>query len=283
MHCDKTFRYSSRNGPTNLARHINKTHRLGQPESAITRRPFGAAPNDLVKNADTQRPRIAQPQQSPSQTKDSSTESAASGAADRTGSLEIGLTTPTDLGPAGYAAPNSMLQGNGIMVNNGAASAGGGSTSSASSNGHTGSLSGHDYSDSISRSIAIQTPLYRLAVQRATDGAANRGPPAATVPGPARAADRRPDTAGPVPADETAGPHGCANRAETGEIAKREQGNRAGTGVRSDPFRERSRPGKRRGGPAAAGEHLRAIQLHQRRARPVPGQLRAAGQPGLGS
>ncbi|KAG7729489.1 hypothetical protein KL948_003643 [Ogataea haglerorum] len=165
MHCDKTFRYSSRNGPTNLARHINKTHRLGQPESAITRRPFGAAPNDLVKNADAQRSRMAQPQQSPSQTKDSSTESAASGAADRTGSLDIGLTTPTDLGPAGYAAPNSMLQQNGIMVNNGAASAGGGSTSSASSNGHTGSLSGHDYSDSISRSIAIQTPLYRLDMQ----------------------------------------------------------------------------------------------------------------------
>lgn len=38
--CNKSFKYSSRNGPTNLARHISKTHNRGQPDSAITRRPF---------------------------------------------------------------------------------------------------------------------------------------------------------------------------------------------------------------------------------------------------
>ncbi|KAH3666460.1 hypothetical protein OGAPHI_003456 [Ogataea philodendri] len=172
LHCEKSFKYSSRNGPTNLARHINKTHRLGQPESSITRRPFRAISGDLDKVDGDGDHHVnhggvgqVQPQHSPSQHKDSSTESSGTVAPDRATSLDIGLTTPTDLGPAGYHGANAMLQGNGIMVNNTGNPVPTGSTSSASSNGHNGSLSAHDYSDSITRSIAIQTPLYRLDLQ----------------------------------------------------------------------------------------------------------------------
>ncbi|GME74445.1 unnamed protein product [Ambrosiozyma monospora] len=39
--CHKTFKYAPRNGPTNLARHVRKAHNITQPESAVTRRPFG--------------------------------------------------------------------------------------------------------------------------------------------------------------------------------------------------------------------------------------------------
>lgn len=38
--CNKILRYSSRNGPTNLARHLIRSHNVRQPDSHITRRPF---------------------------------------------------------------------------------------------------------------------------------------------------------------------------------------------------------------------------------------------------
>ena len=38
--CKKSLRYSSRNGPTNLARHLTRSHSMHAPDSNITRRPF---------------------------------------------------------------------------------------------------------------------------------------------------------------------------------------------------------------------------------------------------
>lgn len=38
--CNKTLRYSSRNGPTNLSRHLTRSHHMHPPDSNITRRPF---------------------------------------------------------------------------------------------------------------------------------------------------------------------------------------------------------------------------------------------------
>lgn len=38
--CNKVLRYSSRNGPTNLARHLIRSHHMNPPDSHITRRPF---------------------------------------------------------------------------------------------------------------------------------------------------------------------------------------------------------------------------------------------------
>ncbi|CDK29631.1 unnamed protein product [Kuraishia capsulata CBS 1993] len=198
MLCEKVFRYSSRNGPTNLARHINKAHDIIQTgETPVSRRPFTIP--EVPRNSDSTTPGSvsALPAGGLSNSSNSNggirlnpeSQSPTSG-------LEIALNQSGDISSSAFGNHGSMLTNNrhtSVRSAIDSANASGNhhihqnqqnsqqqsqqsqqsqqqlNASAGSMVSALNSLGNHDYGDPNSRQMNFGGPLYRLPVNQAHD------------------------------------------------------------------------------------------------------------------